>query len=285
MKAIISTTYDDKYLYFLPIVTWAWNKLGVDVVCFIPHLTANVEHNERIDLLMKTERELGLKLKMYQFEAPEHKQATYAQCSRLYGACLDLPEDEVIITSDIDMLMFRLPEMMKSGFSIFGSDLVPEKQYPMCYISAKVKDWRNAFNLTYGALSLNPVNSLATEEVKTYQQCLDELMEGRDSISMRSDFWALDQEIAFNKINLTQEVHYISRTNGQNQFATHRLDRDDSFLLDRMNSEVYDYHANRPPYEENNFEKILTVLEFFYPEESFEWLVEYQNSYVNLLNG
>ena len=266
MKSVISTTYDDKYLYFLPIVTFCWNKLGVDVICFMPKDVDN-SARDKILLMLKHSVEWPPRLRMEFFDAPKHKEATYAQVSRLYAASLDLPEDEVLITGDVDMLMFRLPEMMEGGFSIFGSDLVPDKQYPMCYISAKVKDWRNSFEL----------------DGKSYQQCLDELMKDRDSISMRSDFWALDQEIAYNKIKLTQGIHYVPRTNGQNQFATHRLDRDDSFLLERMNSEVYDYHANRPPYEENNFQKILTVLKFFYPEESFEWLVEYQNSYVSSL--
>ena len=36
MKTIISTTYNDNYLFFLPITTWSWNKLGVDVICFMP---------------------------------------------------------------------------------------------------------------------------------------------------------------------------------------------------------------------------------------------------------
>lgn len=269
MKVVISSTYDDKYLYFLPIVTWCWNKLGVDVICFVPNILGKSTSISLKYLLVNDTMYNNChgKNQIHSFEAPEHKEATYAQCSRLYGACLDLPEDEILVTGDVDMLMFRLPEMMEGGFSIFGSDLVPDKQYPMCYITAKVKDWRNAFEL----------------HEKSYQECLDELMKGRDSISMRSDFWALDQEIAYNKIILTQDIHYIPRTNGQNQFATHRLDRDDSFIMERLNKEVYDYHANRPPYDENNFQKTLSIIKYFYPEESFEWLVEYQNSYVSLL--
>jgi len=144
---------------------------------------------------------------------------------------------------------------------------VPPNQYPMCYISAKVSDWRSAFNL-HG---------------KGYQECLDELMKDRDSISMRSDFWALDQEISYNNISTYKDICLLARTNGQNQFSTNRLDRDDFYILDRLNNEIIDYHANRPPYEDSNFEKILTILKFFYPDENFEWLVEYQNSYVNLI--
>lgn len=266
MKAIISSTYDDKYIYFLPIVTYCWNKLGVDVICFMPQPKSD-EENIKLNLCLESIGWANSKNEIEFFTAPEHKEATYAQCARLYGACLDLPEDEVLITGDVDMLMFRLPEMREGGFSIFGSDLVPENQYPMCYISAKVKDWRNAFELND----------------KSYQQCLDELMKDRDSISMRSDFWALDQEIAFNKINLTQGIHYIPRTNGQNQFATHRIDRDDSFYKDRLDSSVYDVHLWRPGYDADNANKILELMQYFYPEDNFDWIKKYTEEYLKLL--
>lgn len=264
MKAIISCTQDEKYSYFIPIVTWTWNKLGVGVVLFLPESSKG---DEKIQLGLNCMNYRYKENSHYYFDMPKHKEATAAQCVRLYGACLDLPEDEVLITGDVDMLMFRLPEMIEGGFSIFGSDLVPDKQYPMCYISAKVKDWRTAFEL----------------EGKSYQQCLDELMKDRDSISMRSDFWALDQEIAYNKINLTQGIHYIPRTNGQNQFAQNRYDRDDSFILDRLNPDTIDFHMNRPGYEDKNFEIILTILKYHYPQDDFQWLMDYTNAYKQLL--
>ena len=275
MKAIISTTYDDKYLFFLPITTWLWGKLGVDVICFVPYQefgTGDNYHSSRKGwyksvLINSTLIDLGINLKWEVFYCPEHKQATYAQCSRLYAAALDIPEDEILVTSDIDMLMFRLPEMLSNGFSIFGADLVPEKQYPMCYISATRQDWRLAFDTTG----------------KTPQQCLDELLGDIDSISMKSDYWAKDQEVCYNMIFKYGNYSLINRTNGQNQFATNRLDRDDSYILDRLSIDVYDYHANRPGYKESNFDKILKIISWYYPQENLDWLVEYRNSYVNLL--
>jgi len=264
MRAIISTTYDDKYLFFLPITTWLWNRLGVDVVCFMPF-----ENTAGYRFMLVSDTLVNIKASgvIHNFDCPSHKEATYAQCSRLYAAALDLPEDEVLVTSDIDMLMFRLPEMLSNGFSIFGADLVPEKQYPMCYISATRQDWRLAFDTTG----------------KTPQQCLDELLGDIDSISMKSDYWAKDQEVCYNMIFKYGNYSLINRTNGQNQFSTNRIDRDDSYFMDRLSPDIIDYHAHRPGHTDENFEKILAVISYFYPYEDLNWIREYQKQYKELL--
>lgn len=265
MKAIISTTYDDKYLFFLPIVTWCWNKLGADVICFMPHW--GTKEQIKMQLITDTMNKQQLNAMACYFSAPKHKEAAYTQCSRLYAGCLDLPDNEILVTADVDMLLFRLPEVADSGFSIFGSDLVPDNQYPICYIGAMAKDWRSAFGL----------------RDKSYQACLDELMNDRDSASMRSDYWSLDQEIAFMNINQTQAVRHIPRSNGQNQFATKRYDRDDAYILDRLSPDTIDFHMNRPGYEENNFEIILTILKYHYPSEDFGWLIDYKEKYKKII--
>lgn len=269
MIAVISSNYDDKYLWNIPLVTWGWNRLGVDVICFLPQLfrDGKIQNNagDKLDLIESVINEKELNIKYHTFDCPEHKEATYTQCSRLYGGCLDLPEDEILVTSDVDMFVFEKPPY-KGGFTIFGADLVPEKQYPMCYVSATVYDWRAAFQL----------------DGKTYQSCLDELLSNIESTSMRSDYWAKDQEEIFNKISKYPEVNLIKRTDGS-PFATKRLDRDDSYILDRLNTPVYDYHLNRPGYENDNFEIILKVLSFYFPHEDFGWLISYNEKYKQLL--
>jgi len=267
MKAIISTTYDDKYLFFIPICVWAWNKLGVDVICFMP----DYEWDSKDDVKFNVVAQYLCKMKcdVYSFKSPKHKEATYAQCSRLYAACLDLPEDEILVTGDVDMAMFKLPVCypMDGYFTIFGSDLVPPKQFPICYISASVKDWRNAFNL----------------HKKTYQQKLDELLSHIEADHFRGNYWGKDQEEAYNKISLTQGINYEPRSNGQNQFATKRYDRDDTYILERLNPDTIDFHMNRPGYEEKNFEIIMTVLKYHYPNDKFDWLISYREQYIKLL--
>lgn len=263
MTAIISTTYDDKYLYFLPITTWCWNKLGVDVICFVPIEKTGSDY-DKISLAMEYCN--NYKLSVYQFEAPEHKEATYAQCSRLYGACLDLPENEILITGDADMAMFKVPEYTSGAFNIFGSDLTPPKQFPICYLMATVKEWRDAFDL----------------KGKSYQECLDGLLGSIEAESFRGNYWCKDQDEAHNKISKVSRIEKVRAKEGT-QFATLRYDRDDSFILDRLNPDTIDFHMPRPGHEDKNFQIILTILQYHYPQEDFGWLVSYNEEYKKLL--
>lgn len=274
MKAIISTTYDSKYLFFLPIVTWCWNKLGVDVICFAPYsdYMGSEAINQIPAMIMRDSiAKNNLKCEFHYFKAEEHKKATYAQCSRLYAAALDLQEDEVLITSDVDMAIFSLPRMKDNGISVFGADLVPNGQYPICYISATKKDWKEAFN-KYG---------------NTYQECLDALLGSIEAEHFRGNYWAKDQEEAYKRITHYSAnggwLHQFERAKPGTQFATNRLDRDDAYLLERLNPEIIDYHMPRPGYEENNFNQILTVLQYFYPSDNFDWLKQYREQYIQLL--
>lgn len=281
MKAVISSTYDNRYLYFIPICVWAWNKLGVDVICFMPEIKdffkfesgilteIDFDNDKRVKLINETMIHKGMKFSMPRFSAPEHKEATYAQCSRLYGACLDLPEDEVIITSDIDMAVFKVPPFAHlGGFTVLGADLVPDGQLPMCYATATVKDWRDAFEL----------NGI------TYQQALDRLLGEDECQDYRACRWSVDQEQLRIKIfNSNGSINLLTRSNGQNQFAQNRYDRDDQFILDRLSPDTIDFHMNRPGYEEKNFEIILTILKYHYPQDDFEWLKKYTEEYNKLL--
>jgi hypothetical protein len=270
MKAVISTTHDDKYLFFLPIITYCWKKLGVDVICFLPYLNGEIQ-NKQIDCVNDALRAANLKVQYAGFDAPEHKQATYAQCSRLYAACLDLPEDEMLITSDVDMAVLNLSEPMRVVFgnfiSVVGYDLVPDKQVPMCYLAGSVRAWRTTFGLG-----------------SSYQKELDKLLGGIECDSFRGNYWAKDQEEAYVNIRgVRGRSACWRRAKEGTQFATNRYDRDDAFLLDRLSPDTIDYHLPRPGYEENNFNQMLTVLKYHYPNDNFNWLVEYRNQYNKLL--
>jgi len=282
-KAIISTTYSDKYLWYLPLTVWAWNKLGVDVVCFMPYQNTGNTFMLVSDTLTKLPQ--TNKNVIYNFDCSEHKEATYAQCSRLYGAALVLPEDEVLVTSDIDMLVFNdsvcqtsfpklqyagsVPEDEKTRDRIvsYGFDLTPEGQLPMCYATAKVSTWRKVMQI--GG--------------RSYQQCLDDLLGGIDCDNMRGNYWAKDQEELASKVFSTKDWYIIPRAKPGTQFADKRYDRDDAYILDRLSPDTIDYHMNRPGYEDGNFSIILQVLQYHYPNESFQWLIDYNNEYKKLL--
>src|ERR1700755_1075607 len=101
MKAVLSSTYDDLYFFFLPIVAWSWKKIGVDTICFLPYNRDPVKDKSALyHAIQATDFLDGLQMPF--FSAPKEKLATYAQCARLFGGSLILPKDEVLITADID---------------------------------------------------------------------------------------------------------------------------------------------------------------------------------------
>jgi hypothetical protein len=262
MKAIISCTNDPVYSFFLPIVAYCWNKLDVDVIAFTPDYCSKATfYAMEVMNFNRENRNLS-----YGVIAKENKAATYSQCARLYAACLDLPEDEILVTSDVDMAVFRfLP--YQGGFTVLGTDLVPNGQLPMCFISANVKNWRDAFHL-HG---------------KTYQQCLDETIGKEECTNMRGNLWARDQETAFKKITPTGLLNGVSRSNGQNQFATKRVDRDDAYWRERVTLDLIDAHLWRPGYEPQNLSNLLELLQMMYPNDNFDWLINYTEKYRALL--
>ncbi len=297
MKAIISSTFDDRYLYFLPITTFLWNKLNVDVICFMPqwvHFDDSnkvLEKGKIIKLVQDTIMEQQLKCMAVYFDAPEHKEATYAQCSRLYGACLDLPEDEILISSDIDMGVFQAIKtnidysinQWGGTMTVFGRDLVPNGQIPMCYVWGSVINWRRAFKLCEVSMIDGVPPSTISGTLKTYQQCLDSLLGHIECESFRGNYWAKDQEEMFDKMQYTSKVE-INRSNGQNQFAQHRVDRTDLHYKDRLDPyNLIDAHLWRPGYSEENFPKILELMQYMYPEDNFDWLISYNEAYKKLL--
>ena len=271
--AVISTTYDDKYFWYLPIVTWVWNKMGYNVICFMPYsnyLGSEAKNQVPSQIVRDTLNRQNLNYNIEYFECPENKKPTYAQCSRLYASALDLPEDDVLVVSDIDMFVFNpsyFHEPPAGIIDIYGADLVPPNQYPMCYLVGQVKTWRDLIG------------------EGSPQEHLDRELGNINSLSMRSDYWAKDQELAYNMLQSNDEVDYrlFNRARPGTQFATNRLDRDDSFILERLSPDIVDYHANRPGYEPHNFSVIMSILDYYFPHEDLSWIEEYNEKYKQLL--
>ncbi len=264
MKAIVSTNYDPKYIFFMPIVAWCWNKLGVEVMFIMPHNVSFPEKDEHF-LVYKTLREVcRLKTQVYSFRIPsKNHEVTYTQVSRLFAAADTLiPDNEILITSDIDMAVFQIPPHDLNGvFSVFGADLVPPRQYPMCYVSATAAAWRKVF-----------------VKGRTLQQCLDDALAAENCENMRGNLWSRDQELLHNGINLTEGILYFNRAKEGTQFATKRVDRDNVFWYEDLvngGAGIVDAHLWRPGYTEENVQKIVALLHIIYPNEAFDWLWGY----------
>lgn len=282
MKAVISSTYDDQYLFFFPIVTWCWNKLGVDVMCFLPQYLNPKLSVDKYDLISRTLWDM--KGALYFFNCPEDKEATYSQCSRLYAAAFNLPEDEMLITSDVDMAVFTLPPSAPHKMTVWGSDLTPESQFPMCYISGPVRLWRETFGIGERYTGLK-TNGNKWPKLKKSQERLDELLGSIECDNMRGNYWGKDQEEAFNRINEIknkQQVVTVNRARPGTQFASHRVDRDDINWRSYCGPDLVDAHLWRPGYTDTAFANILELLSTQYPNDDFQWLITYRNEYIRI---
>src|ERR1044072_2344548 len=271
MTAIISITHDDQYLCVLPLVAWAWNKLGCDVVVIGPDLGAETT-DDRIELIIDTRWEQDISLHWLGFTAPADKEATYAQCSRLYAACFRrlLPDEEVLITSDVDMVVLgkEYIETAEDGrIHVYGADLVPEGQYPMCYVAMTGATWREVMGIQIG---------------EAMQAKLDGLLGHLECEHFRGNYWSKDQETIYN--HLTAGGWIVVKHNRAklpNQFATRRADRDG--WPAETPPGLIDAHLPRPGYTDENFAKIMNLFRSYYPNEDLQWMVDYRNKYINLI--
>lgn len=287
MKAVISSTHDSIYSFFIPITTWCWNKLGIDVILFVPNIPflgpesirqITLMH-QRMLLVEATCKMNKSKVSWYSFNAPYDKQSTYAQCSRLYAGALDLPEDEILITSDVDMAVFTgfndflvsfdasvSQKAFDGVLKIIGFDLVPEGQYPMCYAIAPVARWRKFMQI----------------DERGFLQCLDDQLSAIECENMRGNLWSRDQELLFMYTQKKPKIQFLRARPGT-QFASCRVDRTDANWRSYLGEALVDAHLWREGYIDHNFANILELLTFQYPEENFQWLIDYKNAYIELL--
>lgn len=264
MKAVLSCTGDDLYQFNLPFAVYSWAKLGVECIIFMPFRAIGHPCAELTsDTMMAS---------TWPLRCPPHKEATYAQCSRLYAAALEhISPNEILVTADADMCVFNWDFWSDlrhtSAIAIVGDDLVPTGQYPMCYISMSCGQWREVMQIGD----------------RTYQQCLDDLLGNIEAEHFRGNYWGKDQETAYQHIRAFEHgiQANIHRAKPGTQFATRRADRDG--WPDPIPLDIIDAHLPRPGYTEENFTKIVNLFETMYPEASTAWMYDYRKKYLQLI--
>jgi len=108
-----------------------------------------------------------------------------------YTALFDLPDDELIMITDMDMLPTNskyycsgLEHFQKDDF-IYYRHIDPKKQIYMCYNAAHPSVWKNVFNINSKQDIINRIN-------ETYQNNYNGIP--------GSTGWFIDQEIMYNNL-------------------------------------------------------------------------------------
>lgn len=258
MIVILSTTPDPLYSFFMPIVSWSWAKKGIK-----PHVFMFGFNNMMYEVFNWSHSAKGKVISV-----PNERAATYAQCSRLYGHLIkDAAEDETIVVGDIDMAYFG--DMIKDepGINIYGADLVPDGQFPMCYIAMSKANWRKVMGDHEDLIS-----------------ALDNLLGKEEANNKRGEWWCRDQETIFNKIKesgLPYTTH-DRRVSDTQRTAKNRADRDGWHF---NTNGLIDAHLprNNGGYTDENFGRILQLFHKMYPNENLNWMVDYRNKFIQLL--
>jgi hypothetical protein len=269
--AVISIDDNPTYSFFAPIAAWCWRKLNIETICIVVSELNSENGCPASAAFVWRYLEAQKHHAEYLFVKSADRKATYAQVSRLFAAARYwLKEDDILITSDVDMATFSTDfhQVNPKGFLVFGYDLTPTDQTPMCYVTAPVWKWRAAFRITSQFISDRLGEELDHEQMENMRGCI----------------WSRDQELMHRTVSEDPELVKIPRARPGTQFATHRVDRDDvNWRAYPIPGRLIDAHLWRPGYTEENFSKILELFMTMYPEENFEWMVEYKNEFIKLI--
>lgn len=261
---VLSVNDNPDYLYFTPLVCWAWEKLGWWPIVFfhgkkdgpIVDYTFRFTFEEWDGSFVSTVNAID-----------GYRSDTITQVSRLYAACV---QDGYLMTGDIDMIpLSDYWNPKENEITVYGHDLTGYGHYPICYIGMDSKKWVEVMGLS------------SPDYNKLIKRDLDTLPQAKDPDFYK--YWFSDQDLITKRLKETQfPVTTINRGQYPNGYAKGRVDRG-AWTLDHK--EFIDAHLFHQMYHkgrEDKFEKTMDLLEKIWPEENFDWFVLYTEEFRKL---
>lgn len=170
--------------------------------------------------------------------------------------------DNFYLTADIDMLPLNGPyfnNIDPEMANFFGSDLYQMKKQPICYIGMKGKYWNKFY---YNG--------------DLYEEC--------EKRYPNIDPWYWDEEFFRDRFNETKPVpvRHIKRGTYPNGYPVGRVDRGCWSLDHKM---LIDCHMLRPGYTDENFNKMIELINKVLPDEDKEWIYRYREEFIEQLKN
>jgi hypothetical protein len=265
MKKYVSLAVNDnpKYMYYIPLVTWAWQKFGWE--CHISYCPENTQ-----DRIITPLESLVFGYHKCYMVKPTGKTETTAQISRLF-AWADIRAYEwdalksgsqfYMLTSDADMLpLSNIWEPIDGSITCYGRDLT-DFHYPICYIGMDDILW-----------------DIVTETDGDYAD--DKV---KNALNGRQIKWTADQDFITEKLlkHRNDIVHIDRGTDKRTGYPRGRVDRS-NWRLDH--EQLIDCHM---PHDiltnDKSFHKVMELLHLNWPKEDFKWVVEYHKQFKKLI--
>lgn len=270
---VVSTNNNPQYKFFVPIVEWMWNKLGWDV-CTLIHVGATDGNTPSMPLDVNRHNSDNWygNLRLLIPVVPGLRSETIAQASRLYAASR-LPDDALIMTSDMDML--PLGDHWKpnpDNITVYGHDLTWHSYFPMCYIAMTGAKWKQVMNLT---------GDIPGDMLRDAKET------GMPFSNDWEQWWNHDWHLITERLKASGEkITHIERGQvdyfGKTSLAKGRVDRFDwphawDWALDK---ELIDCHCISSAYHEERWPRVYALIQKAFPGEDVTWMDEYRNEFV-----
>lgn len=261
---VLSVNDNPDYLYFAPLVCWAWRKFG-----WYPILMFDSGKGDRSDLVWWFESQENLYDCDFHYlnNIEGYRSDTITQVSRLYAACV---QEGYLMTGDIDMIpLLDYWKPNENEITVYGHDLTGFGHYPICYIGMDSKRWVEVMGL-----SSPDYNALIKRDLDTLPQAKD-----HDFYK----YWFSDQDLITKRLKETQfPITFINRGQYSNGYAKGRVDRGAWTLDHKQFIDAHLFHQMYHKGREQYFEKTLDLLEKIWPNENFDWLILYTEQFRKL---
>jgi hypothetical protein len=273
LRPILATSRDHSYDFFMPLTVMMWRKVvGAEPIVFLSE--TEKEWSEKSgQVLQEALTEIGVKWN-WVGHIEGYLPAQCAQSSRQHAAALDLPEDDILMTADVDMFplsreWYLQHDPAKWDFSLFYSNAYGEKYPPyFCtnYLAGTVKMWREI-------MGLEPTGTVTAQLQKSFDR---HLCRYHDSWSG----WNFDELYFGSRLKgwdgFPNRCQFIRREGGGP--PSDRIDRSgwpSSYDWSRV---WVDTHLIRPGALHDNWVRIRPMLEQFLPEK-MAWIDSYLLKY------
>lgn len=265
---VLSVNDNVDYLYFTPLTCWAWRKMGWEPVLFYQRAPHRADPTTELEYLVFNKGDI-LPVSLGKIEG--YRSDTITQISRLYAGCLMLREDDYLMTGDIDMIPlsdYWEPDVTKP--TVWGHDLTGFRHFPICYIGAQVKQWREFMKLE------------GTDYQYHIQKDLMELPQAKSPDFYT--YWFTDQDLVTERLKQygTSRIDFINRGQGKHGFARGRVDKGDGgWVLNQP--ELIDAHLmQQTHHKEEKIRKTMDLLHHVWPNEDWKWFLEYTKEFKKL---
>lgn len=234
---LFSCTTDERFSFFLPIAVRAWQNLGFSSLLILMGSESEWRDNLSTNRVL---RALDDTPKSIVFVKPlaGYSMWTTANIVRLFAGCTDLPDDDYVIVSDIDMIILRpsyiLDVQWEKAVHLWYSNAFLHTgimQYPMCHVGMTLRAWRDVMGVG------------SSDICSTVQQMMD--IDGKGS----------DDDIFFNERYFARQLHkwpgfpdkvqFISRPEWKPEYPSDRLCRT-NWDITKLDT-VTDSHLPRAP--------------------------------------